>query len=88
MSNASLKKKIEAAFTPYAKAFCAKPGQAAITVMVDDADAICVFTMSAADHAVIDADANFKSVITRAYNGLVRHVSQNGRTPILGYQST
>ncbi len=88
MSNASLKTKIENAFIPYAKAYCTKPAQAALTVIVDDADAVCVFAMNAADFATIDGDANLKSTITRAYNGLVRHVSQNGRTPILAYQST
>ena len=88
MSNASLKTKIENAFTPYAKAYCTKPAQAVLTVIVDDADAICVFAMNAGDFATIDGDANLKSAITRAYNGLVRHVSQNGRTPILAYQTT
>jgi len=87
MSNATLKTKIENAFTPYAKAFCAKPAQATVTVIVDDSDAIAIFTMHAADLATIEGDANLKSVVTRAYNGLVRHVSQHGRVPILAYQA-
>ncbi len=85
MSNESLRKTIDAAFAPYAKGFCSQPGQAVVTVSVDPSDAFTFFEMTAADYAVIDGDPNLKSVITRAYSGLVRKVSDGARNPILVY---
>ncbi|HHH30339.1 MAG TPA: hypothetical protein ENK57_18625 [Polyangiaceae bacterium] len=85
MSNDALRKKLDTAFAPYARGFCAQPNQAVITVSVDGTDATTFFEMSPADFAVIDGDPNLKSVITRAYAGLVRKVSDGARNPILMY---
>jgi len=81
----TVKKQIEDAFIPYAKGFCDQPAKAVITVLVDATDAFCSFEMSAADFAVIDGDPNLKSVITRAYAGLARKITDGGLNPILVY---
>lgn len=85
MSDESMTKTIDAAFAPYAKGFCSQPSQARITVSVDPIDATTFFQMGATDYAIIDGDPNLKSVITRAYSGLVRKISDGRRNPILVY---
>ncbi len=82
-SNASIKAKIETAFTPYAQAYCKHA--ATLTVMVDDQLAYSVLSMTASDHKRLDEDAQLRSTITRAYVGLVRHLTGEGRNPILQY---
>lgn len=84
MTNAQLKKALEASFGPYAKGFLKHPAQARFDVVVSSDAADALLEMSASDFAVIDGSSALRAVLSRSYNGLCRHLDDT-RMPVLEY---
>ncbi|MCA9622035.1 MAG: hypothetical protein KC731_23590 [Myxococcales bacterium] len=84
MTAAELERLLQGAFLPFAKGFLSEPEDATLALQISAGKVIATLWMSAADFAHVDGDGDCRSLMSRAFNGLVRHVD-GVRIPTITY---